>query len=120
MTQIHDTDGSGWVDSIREELLDLVARVNGCLYQGDRLDALIDTVKALRDDPTLARRLLAPATKVVDKEGDIWVLREDGWCCQSPCEHDGVKVVHACDEHDHFELDHPQIKDLAPFKAVWT
>lgn len=35
-------------------MLKLVERVNGCLYHGDRLDAIMDTVKALRADPDLA------------------------------------------------------------------
>ncbi len=38
-------------------MLKLVSEVNGCLYQGDRLNAIVDTVKALRQDPDLAARL---------------------------------------------------------------
>lgn len=39
-------------------LTDLVSRVNGFVYAGDRLNTVIDTVKVLRADPALARQLL--------------------------------------------------------------
>lgn len=39
-------------------LTDLVSRVNGFVYSGDRLDAVLDTIKVLRADPGLARQLL--------------------------------------------------------------
>jgi hypothetical protein len=37
---------------------DLVARVNGFVYQGARTDAVLDTIKVLRANPELARQLL--------------------------------------------------------------
>jgi hypothetical protein len=51
-----------------EDLKALAVRVNGFLYHGDRLEALIDTVKALRADPDLAARLLrlSNQTEVTD------------------------------------------------------
>lgn len=45
-------------DEYNEGLTQLVERVNGFVYQGDRLDAVIDTIAALRSDPGLARLLL--------------------------------------------------------------
>jgi hypothetical protein len=39
-------------------LTQLVERVNGFVYDGDRLRAVIDTIAALRTDPVMARRLL--------------------------------------------------------------
>ena len=40
--------------------------------------------------------------RVRDRDGDLWVKRADGWCCQAQCWHDGEFVTHTCDEHDHF------------------
>jgi hypothetical protein len=44
-------------------LHDLASRVNGFVYPGDRLTAVLDTVKVLRADPDLARQLLDPAAE---------------------------------------------------------
>jgi len=41
-----------------KDLETLAARVNGFVYQGERLNALVATVEALRADPDLAARLL--------------------------------------------------------------
>jgi hypothetical protein len=41
----------------------LAARVNGFVYHGDRLNALVQTVEALRADPDLAARLIMPGGK---------------------------------------------------------
>lgn len=43
-----------------DALQDLATRVNGFVYSGDRLNALVDTVKVLRAHPDLARMLLNP------------------------------------------------------------
>lgn len=48
-----------WLD-----LTELVTRVNGFVYPGERTDAVLDTVKALRADPELADRLLDTTTAV--------------------------------------------------------
>lgn len=40
------------------DLQALAKRVNGFLYMGSRLEAILDTVRVLRDDPELAKRLL--------------------------------------------------------------
>jgi hypothetical protein len=45
-------------DEDRRDLETLAARVNGYVYHGDRLNALVGTVEALRADPDLAARLL--------------------------------------------------------------
>lgn len=39
-------------------LTTLVSRVNGFVYAGDRLDAVVDAVRHLRSDPALAAKLL--------------------------------------------------------------
>lgn len=39
-------------------LTTLVARVNGFVYAGDRLNAVVDAVRHLRADPVLAAKLL--------------------------------------------------------------
>lgn len=46
-------------DDYTAALRDLATRVNGFVYQGDRLNAVIDTIKVLRADPALAQALLA-------------------------------------------------------------
>lgn len=51
----------------------LVERVNGFAYQGDRTEAVIDTLVELRKDPELARRLLAaPLTGPKQCERTEW------------------------------------------------
>lgn len=45
-------------EALDKDLRTLAVRVNGFLYHGDRLEAVIDTIKALRADPDLAARLL--------------------------------------------------------------
>lgn len=50
MTEFSDDD--------RRDLETLATRVNGYVYHGDRLNALVQTVEALRADPDLAARLL--------------------------------------------------------------
>jgi hypothetical protein len=40
------------------DLCRLVETVNGFIYAGDRLNAVVDTVRVLRANPELARRLL--------------------------------------------------------------
>lgn len=47
--------------------------------------------------------------RVRDNEGDEWVEREDGWCCQAPCRTCDERVQHACDEHDHLPLAHVEL-----------
>lgn len=41
-----------------EALTELVNRVNGFVYAGDRLNAVVDTLRHLRADPQLAATLL--------------------------------------------------------------
>jgi hypothetical protein len=41
------------------DLSRLVEAVNGFIYQGDRLNAIVETVRVLRANPDLAARLLA-------------------------------------------------------------
>ena len=48
--------------------------------------------------------------KLWDADGDEWVERADGWCCQGPCDHDGVEVYHPCSEHDHFALSTVEVR----------
>lgn len=45
-------------DDQADALRTLAERVNGFVYAGDRLNAVVDTVKALRADPKLAAMLL--------------------------------------------------------------
>lgn len=53
-----------------QDLRKLVDRVNGFIYQGDRLNAVLDTVAALRSDRALAARLLdLPFCPVADSTG---------------------------------------------------
>jgi hypothetical protein len=80
-------------DEYTARLSDLVAQVNGFVYPGDRADAVVATVKALRADPTLARDLLTTeprrwvlpsepgpeVTAVRDRLGDPWRREEKGW-----------------------------------------
>jgi hypothetical protein len=40
------------------DLSRLVEAVNGFIYAGDRLNAVVDTVRVLRANPELSRRLL--------------------------------------------------------------
>lgn len=42
----------------------LVHRVNGMVYPGARLDAVMDTIKVLRADPELAAKLLGEVRDV--------------------------------------------------------
>lgn len=51
-------------EALDEDLRALAVRVNGFLYHGDRLEALIDTVKVLRADHELAARLLGFQVRV--------------------------------------------------------
>lgn len=46
-------------DTYTDALRDLVIAVNGFPYAGDRLNAVVDTVKVLRANCDLARLLLA-------------------------------------------------------------
>lgn len=41
-----------------DDLRLLIDKVNGFVYYGDRLDAVLDTIRALRADLPLAKRLL--------------------------------------------------------------
>lgn len=45
-------------DAHTAALQELVVRVNGFVYAGERLNTVLDTVNVLRADPTLARRVL--------------------------------------------------------------
>lgn len=54
-----------------EALNDLVNRVNGFVYAGDRLDAVVKAVQVLRADPTLARALLLGPDQPVGLAEDI-------------------------------------------------
>jgi len=47
-------------DEYADDLRELATRVNGFVYPGDRLNAVVDAVRELRADPDLAARLLAP------------------------------------------------------------
>ncbi len=47
-------------DDYSRTLSDLVGRVNGFVYPGERADAVIAAVRHLRADPELARALLGP------------------------------------------------------------
>lgn len=38
---------------------ELITRVNGFVYDGDRMNAILGAVRAMRDDPGLTRQLLA-------------------------------------------------------------
>lgn len=42
-----------------EALRELVVRINGFVYYGESTEAVIDTIRILRADPALARKLLA-------------------------------------------------------------
>lgn len=42
-----------------EDLRQLVEAINGFVYMGDRIEAIIRTVRVLRADPDLAARLLS-------------------------------------------------------------
>lgn len=53
-TPLPDEGSAEWHAALRE----LAIRVNGFVYQGDRLNAVVDTVKALRAAPGLAAKLL--------------------------------------------------------------
>lgn len=41
-------------------LQELATKVNGIVYHGDRLEAVVATARLLREQPELARRLLDP------------------------------------------------------------
>lgn len=45
-------------ESLDDDLRTLIVRLNGFVYPGDRTNAIVDTIKALRADPDLAARLL--------------------------------------------------------------
>lgn len=45
---------AGYTAAVEE----LVTRVNGFVYAGDRLSAVLETVRELRADPDLARKLI--------------------------------------------------------------
>lgn len=45
-------------ESLDEDLRTLIARLNGFVYMGDRTNAIVDTLRALRADHELAARLL--------------------------------------------------------------
>jgi hypothetical protein len=47
-------DEPGYEDALRE----LVTGIDGYLYQGDRLEAILDTLRALRAEPELTAILL--------------------------------------------------------------
>lgn len=44
-----------YTDALRE----LVVRINGFVYYGESTEAVIDTIRILRADPALAKKLLA-------------------------------------------------------------
>lgn len=58
MTTVRDLPALPDYQDYALDLSQLVEKVNGCIYAGDRLSAVVDTVRALRADPELARRLL--------------------------------------------------------------
>lgn len=45
-------------EALDEDLRALITRLNGFVYMGDRTNAIIDTIKALRADHELAARFL--------------------------------------------------------------
>ena len=45
-------------ESLDEDLRALITRLNGFVYMGDRTNAIVDTIRALRADHELAARLL--------------------------------------------------------------
>lgn len=92
---------------VDKDLQVLAERVNGFVYAGDRLNAVLDTVRELKADPELAARLLALAapsepvpdgprvwampelpedvSAVRDREGDLWKRNgEKRWNVQQP------------------------------------
>ncbi len=46
-------------DEFNTAIVDLAERVNGSVYDGDRLQAILGAVRAMRADPDLADQLLA-------------------------------------------------------------
>lgn len=50
-------------------LHELVTKVNGFVYAGDRLNAVVETVEALRADPALARRVLDDQSRTAMTSG---------------------------------------------------
>lgn len=72
---------------VDKDLQVLAERVNGFVYAGDRLNAVLDTVRELKADPELAARLLAlaaPSEPVPDGPrvlGYVVLLKDaTGWC----------------------------------------
>lgn len=54
-------DDSDWMtEEITQDLHALATHLFGFLYPGPSLEAMVATVKALRADPELAKRLLGP------------------------------------------------------------
>jgi hypothetical protein len=52
--------GAGYTEAMRV----LVEAVNGFVYPGDRLNAVVETVEVLRADPDLARQLLSDEARL--------------------------------------------------------
>lgn len=61
----------------------------------DVIDAIDDYLRGLQGRSSTLERLW-------DNDGDEWVRREDGWCCQGLCDCTGESKPHSCDEHNHF------------------
>lgn len=70
-----------------EALQQLVERVNGFVYMGDRLNAIVEAVAVLRKDPDLARRVLAPGRRV--RQGccgqKLCIFDDRGFDQEGPC-----------------------------------
>jgi hypothetical protein len=70
-----------------EALKQLVERVNGFVYAGDRLNAIVEAVAVLRKDPDLARRLLAPGRRI--RQGccgqRLCIFDDRGFGQEGPC-----------------------------------
>lgn len=67
MTKAKDTPWNMTKDQ-ETAMMKLVEEVNGCLYTGDRLDAIVQAVKVLRADPVLAAAVLAGSEIEVQPE----------------------------------------------------
>lgn len=70
-----------------EALRQLVERVNGFVYAGDRLNAIVDAVKVLRADPELAARVLGtgeqsikPTQHCTSEECEYTLSHTAQWC----------------------------------------
>jgi hypothetical protein len=75
------------VDQRDEALQQLVEQVNGFVYTGDRLNAIVEAVMVLRKDPGLAARILAPRRRI--REGccgqKLCIFDDRGFGQEGPC-----------------------------------